>query len=386
MLDDIEWDDLTLDTLRTLVASKVPEGERLDYKREVYGKNDNPEIAKDISALANTQGGHLVIGISEAEGEPTEIVGLRGIDPDAEIRRMDDVLRTSVQPSITGVRFKPIRDGDRLAAIVVRVPKSWRAPHQVVANSTFRFYGRRARSNAPLDVDALRSLFSLGETIGDRIRRYREERLALILSGNTPVAITGAHRIVWHAIPFRAFGSFGLLDVGALIRGADVFDGLGVSNGLRRHNVDGVIKAQTQPHAAYVQVYRNGTIEVAEDWPHHAPNGRPVLPSCEIARTVRSKLSETRKIIPRIGADAPVAVGITLIGMRGWQIGARPDQYQRDEWVLDRDIVVIPDHLLESLDADVDHDAKPILDMIWQAAGWPAAQGFDENRKWTGRP
>jgi hypothetical protein len=384
MLDDIDLDDISLETLRSLVESKVPESERLDYKREVYGKGDNREIAKDVSALANTQGGHLVLGILDVEGEPTEIVGLEGINLDAEIRRMDDVLRTSVQPSITGVRFKPIRDGERLAAIVVRVPRSWRAPHQVVANSTYRFYGRRARSNAPLDVDALRSLFSLSETIGDRIRRFRDERLALIRSGNTSVAVAGAHKVIWHAIPFRAFGSSGLLNVGALLQSADVFDRLGVSSGLRRSNVDGVIRVQTQDPVAYAQVYRNGTIEVAEEWPRHDPNGVLVLPSDEIAKAVRGKLSATRDILRAIGADAPVAVGITLVGMCGWRMGVGQDRRQRDDWVFDRDVIVIPDHLVETLDGDIDRDARPILDMIWQAAGWPAAEGFDENGRWVG--
>jgi hypothetical protein len=379
MLDDIDWDDISVETLRSLVESKVPESERLDYKREVYGKGDNREIAKDISALANTQGGHLVLGISDTEGEPTGIIGLDGIDPDAEIRRMDDVLRTSVQPSIAGVRFKPIRDGERLAAIVVRVPKSWRAPHQVVANSTYRFYGRRTRSNAPLDVDALRSLFTLSDTISDRLRRFREERLALILSGRTPVAVTGAHKVVWHAIPFRAFGSSGLLDVRALLQSADIFDRLGVSSGLRRSNVDGVIRVETQDPVAYAQVYRNGTIEVAEEWPRHDPSGVPVLPSKALAKKVRNKLSATRDILRTIGADAPVAVGITLIGMCGWRMGVHNDVDQRDDWVFDRDVIVIPDHLVETLDGDIDRDARPILDMIWQAAGWPAAEGFDDN-------
>ncbi|TQF77374.1 ATP-binding protein [Elioraea sp. Yellowstone] len=76
MLDDIDWDDISIETLRSLVESKVPESERLDYKRQVYGSKDNLEIAKDVSALANTQGGHVVLGISETEGEPSEIVGL----------------------------------------------------------------------------------------------------------------------------------------------------------------------------------------------------------------------------------------------------------------------------------------------------------------------
>lgn len=385
MLDDIDWDEVSIETVRSLVESKVPESERLDYKREVYGKGDNREIAKDISALANTQGGHLVLGISDAEGEPTEIVGLDGIDPDAEIRRMDDVLRTSVQPSIAGVRFKPIRAGERLAVIVVRVPKSWRAPHQVVANSTYRFYGRRARSNAPLDVDALRSLFSLGETIGDRIRRFRNERLALILDGATPQVLEGRAKLIWHAIPFHAFAGSGPLDLGQLFGEPGIFDQLGVVGGIRRHNVDGITRVDGEPCSAFAQVFRNGVIEVGEALGEWAPHGVPALPGNSIGENIRDKLVATRTILRNIAASTPVAVGVALVGVRGWRMGVDDFRYRfRQEWVFDRDVVQTPEHILDTLDGDVDQEAKPILDMIWQAAGWPAAEGFDENGRWVG--
>jgi hypothetical protein len=390
VLDDIEWDDLTLDTLRTLVASKVPEGERLDYKREVYGKNDNPEIAKDISALANTQGGHLVIGISEAEGEPTEIVGLGGIDPDAEIRRMDDVLRTSVQPSITGVRFKPIRDGDRLAAIVVRVPKSWRAPHQVVANSTYRFYGRRARSNAPLDVDALRSLFSLDETIGDRIRRYREERLALIVNGNTPAPIRDNALVVWHAVPSSAFALSRLPLIETVAANpSSLVDLCGGYRCIRR-NIDGVLCFE--PNQRYAQLFRNGVLEVVcvQEWWSGQPRDEiqvPKLRIAEFSELVLEYVSQSKKILKTIGAEPPVAFGLTLKGMKGWNLWAQNLRWNPGlvDPSFDRDVILAPDQAIETLDTVDDFEAKALLDMIWQAAGWPEAKGFDAKGKWAGR-
>lgn len=391
MLDDIDWDDISIETLRSLVESKVPESERLDYKREVYGKNDNREIAKDISALANTQGGHLVLGIADAEGEPTEIVGLDGIDPDAEVRRLDEVLRTSVRPSITGVRFKPIRDGERLAAIVVRVPKSWRAPHQVVANSTYRFYGRRARSNAPLDVDALRALFALGDTISDRLRRFREERIALVCSRNTPSSITGDTFIVWHAIPLEAFDVRTPRNLEALADTKGLLLATIGGAGRTRWNVDGLLAANPSPGPGrYAQAFRNGAVEVvlpergAFGQPHYHGDPR-ILGSVRLADDVIAMVRAVKQVIRAVGAQPPVTIFGTLLGMREWRIAVRQTMHADPAAVIDRDPVFLPDHMLQTLDGPDDRDAKPILDMIWQAAGWPDAAGFDADGRWTGR-
>ncbi|TQF77375.1 hypothetical protein FK498_12975 [Elioraea sp. Yellowstone] len=65
-------------------------------------------------------------------------------------------------------------------------------------------------------------------------------------------------------------------------------------------------------------------------------------------------------------------------------MGVGAGRHPRNEWVLDRDVIAIPEHLIETLDGDIDRNAKPILDMIWQAVGWPEAQGFDDNGRWIG--
>jgi predicted HTH transcriptional regulator len=44
---------------------------RLDYKREITGnEGEKKELAKDVSAMANSQGGHIIIGIDEKDQSP----------------------------------------------------------------------------------------------------------------------------------------------------------------------------------------------------------------------------------------------------------------------------------------------------------------------------
>jgi hypothetical protein len=73
--DPSEW---SLDEVRELISGQVPEGQRLDYKRELHldNKAQKAEVAKDISGMANAQGGWIVFGVSEDESPeplPSEI-------------------------------------------------------------------------------------------------------------------------------------------------------------------------------------------------------------------------------------------------------------------------------------------------------------------------
>lgn len=60
-------DDVTLADRQALVDHNIPESRRLEFKRDHYGRKDDDrrEFAADVSAMANAQGGDLIIGIIE---------------------------------------------------------------------------------------------------------------------------------------------------------------------------------------------------------------------------------------------------------------------------------------------------------------------------------
>jgi hypothetical protein len=72
---------------------------------------------------------------------------------------------------------------------------------------------------------------------------------------------------------------------------------------------------------------------------------------------------------------------LTLIDMQGlaFDVGAYQDTRER---VFDRNIVPIPECLLEKLDNDVDVDVRPLLDAAWNAADWERSLNFSENGRW----
>jgi hypothetical protein len=54
-VDRLDFENLSEDDVAELVAGQVPEGLRIEYKRELYGNSDSErrEFLKDVSAFAN---------------------------------------------------------------------------------------------------------------------------------------------------------------------------------------------------------------------------------------------------------------------------------------------------------------------------------------------
>ena len=59
----------------------------------------------------------------------------------------------------------------------------------------------------------MRTAFLLSETVADRVRAFRTERLAKIMAGDTPVALPEGGRAVLHVIPFPPFADRRPLDI-----------------------------------------------------------------------------------------------------------------------------------------------------------------------------
>ncbi|WP_316783573.1 AlbA family DNA-binding domain-containing protein [Streptomyces sasae] len=134
-------DAVTHEQVASLKANSVTEDYDLDLKAELYGRSDKArrDLAGDVSALANTAGGVLVLGIDE--DDQARAVGLPGVDlSDSEGRRYRQIVADLVhpQPEFEIVTLEdPQQEGHGFLLIVV--PRSPLAPHAVHVDVGLRY-------------------------------------------------------------------------------------------------------------------------------------------------------------------------------------------------------------------------------------------------------
>ena len=133
----------TLDDIQKLIDGRIKENLTLDYK-EILGSNN--DIAKDISALANTLGGTIVYGIIEKNNLP---VSINWIDSKGIRERIENVLMSHIQPKIEEYNINTIENpSDHSKAIfTVFVPKSLNSPHM----ANYRYYKRHQFQSIPME-------------------------------------------------------------------------------------------------------------------------------------------------------------------------------------------------------------------------------------------
>src|SRR3989338_7722642 len=130
--------------LQDLINNKIEESTNLEYK-SLESLNNNTEVAKDISAMANSEGGIIIYGIAEDKNGFPEMIewssdkGLKD--------KIDQVLSSRINRKIENCRIKEVcsNEDNKKFVLVVTVPRSDLAPHQST-NAEVKKYYRRSNS------------------------------------------------------------------------------------------------------------------------------------------------------------------------------------------------------------------------------------------------
>ena len=390
-LNNKSLDSLTETDLQSLLDNAVPEGKTIDYKRDPLGNSDSEKknFLCDISAFANASGGHLIFGIDEAEGLPTDICGLELSDIDAEVLKLDNIIRDGISPRIPGTAIQPIPLHNQRVAIVIKIPKSWASPHMVIFKGASKFYSRNSAGNYQLDVGEIRAAFLLSETSTERIQNFRRDRLSKIVAQETPVNLLGKAQLVLHIIPMGAFDLASQFDVSSLYDNFPSTLSTPSGNTNRRLNFDGLVSFDFMPDGgsySYVQTFRNGIIE-AVDTSQLMPYEKIGLIDRSYEYTILQGLSEFLKIQQSLGVEPPFLSMLSFLGVKGyrilWQNATRPSGPS-----IDRDAILTSEVLIEDFDTDLTDLAqsmKPAFNTVWNAAGLKRSLNYDETGVWISR-
>lgn len=113
---NLKLEEITQGDLQNLIDNKVVENRQIEYKLElsVNQASEKKEFLADVSSFANAAGGDLVIGMKadSKTGEPIEINGLQLASVDAEILKIENLIRDGISPRIWDLRIQPIQLSD----------------------------------------------------------------------------------------------------------------------------------------------------------------------------------------------------------------------------------------------------------------------------------
>lgn len=387
--------------LQALVTDKRHEGRRIDYKRdlpELSKQEEKKELVRDVSALANAAGGDLIFGVEEDKdgagknlGIPKEIVGVACENFDLLKQRFEGVIGGNVEPRVQGLAFHRVEGFKNGPVIIVRVPRSWTGPHMVTSTSS-NFWTRNNSGRQELGVHEIRAAFIAGTEIATRVKRFRDDRIGKIVAGETPLPLSdkGEAKVVLHVVPISVEPL--ALDLHRLEESPGLLPAFGGSGGWHRFNLDGFVRhagPNDGPQQGYTQAFRDGAVEgVCCTYKFKGQMGGPMqISGPGIEGEVVKALDVYLGTLAKHGFGGPVSVMLTVLGARGCRL------YSGNEYVnmleaaitIDRDVLILPDLVVEQIPADARAFMRPTFDALWQSSGYKRSFGYKEDGSWDAK-
>jgi hypothetical protein len=385
-IDKADFESINEADIQELVNAQVPEGLRIDYKLTAYGKSDSDkrELLKDVTALGNSHGGHLILGVAETEGVAAKIIGI-DLDSDFEILRMEQILRNAIEPPIPGIRIRaiPLLNGNKV--LLLRVPRSWNPPHRVTAQGVNRFYIRHSAGVHEPSIEELRTLFNQSATALERAKQFRNERIIKIVKGEDHRPLVGNGRLFIHIVPTAAFSGIVNIDVDEAYKKRDLFPPLGASGNPRFNFYGFIIERGGDLNYGYTQVFRNGALEATMADIMYNENSL-TIPGLSLERYAFERLSNYIDGLKDIGVPPPLIIMFTLEGMKGAYYTVMSSPFNHQKIPLPDDVMWLPECVLEDYGSNLDYHkcVHPAFNALWNAIGHSKSKFFDENGLWVG--
>lgn len=148
--------------LKEFVDRAVEENVNLDYKN--IKKIENPNgLAIAVSAMANSEGGLIVLGVEERRETDDNGKSIRMLpgnitwgEKSYTREKLESLLVARVRPWIDGLRIYPIRNSSEDLVFLIDIPQSPSPPHQAPDN---KYYLRYNFQNLPMEHYQVAALF-----------------------------------------------------------------------------------------------------------------------------------------------------------------------------------------------------------------------------------
>lgn len=376
--------------LQKLCHDGCPESSTLEFKRDLPGGSDREkhEICKDVTALANADGGDLVYGVEEKAGVAASLCPITTESADAAIRRISQVLDAGIEPRVQGLKIRHV-DVAGGYALVLRVPASFDGPHCIRTNSNRRFVMRNGTGVGDMTFDQVRASFDRTATLAEQARRFIADRRQLIAARDTAVPLMAGPQLTLHLVPIAGLAGRRGVDLRPIYsREFTEFLGPDWHGASRTFNLDGLVVypsgAGEDGHCGYNHIFRTGALEGVElggGVREVAPRTqKPIVWSLDMSKFFYYSTKKFLDALKSWGFAGPALLGLGILNVKGYELGIGERFYGFNRATADRPHLVPADVWVEDVDSiNVDNAIRPLLDTLWQAFGAERCLDFDEN-------
>ena len=191
-------DQIGIPDIESLIASKVPEGEQVEFKESLStegdaadpwmdGKNKIGNQAKDALlkeavGFANAYGGVVLLGIGESEANPPAAAKISPIPRCADLAEcLKLVFRDRVEPQLPRIDIFAVPVEGKSGVVIIRVGRSRLAPHRVTrtlicpVRRSNRCEGMSMREIQDMTLNVSRGLERLERRLSERTKRFQRE-------------------------------------------------------------------------------------------------------------------------------------------------------------------------------------------------------------------
>ena len=377
--------DLEESDIQSLKEREVGESRILDYKGEMYSNSDGDkrDLACDITALANSSGGFLIVGVEcdEEANRPTEIIG---IDQTNAESRVESVCLDRVDEPLSNgrdyrLRVVPESNSSRVV-LIIQVFESLRAPHMVSFQKQRYFYVRHGKQNRPADINDIRAIFEKVHGYMSRAESFIVERRPHHRNPNGD----GFGWITFSIVPLAMAKTLVKVDQEThswfgrtSLHPRAGFGGFPSAGNLRPSKIgfSYIEKASASKIRSRVDVFRNGSVELGIEVKTEREDGR-IIPTLWFAWTLLAGLHFAGQLYQFFQYYGDVRTLLRFSDAQGYRLVRR--EYRYSQPFEESDLEAAVDSNLSQLLEHPERVLKAVMDQLSNAFEYLESDCFDE--------
>ena len=252
------------------------------------------------------------------------------------------------------------------------------------------FFVRDGLKNKPLDIPEIRSQFLRSEDRDLKLKNFRIDRISNVLTGDTPFKLVTGAVLVVHVVPVQAaLGQVApeVVQYSGLRRQIPVIAASGGAAYFKL-NLDGAAGARNVSDGSthgYTLIFRNGFIESTwvQTTNNPEPHSKPALQSRLFEGYLKNFVQKSIEEISHWGATGQVLIMLSLLRAKGMRLAYFSEFSGEERLEFDRDVLAFPEIEVIPENGDLMRQMRPLLDVVWQAAGAVGSPNFNQTGDWV---